>query len=348
MNEIEGKKGFSKRLANIFLNPTERRPRFLWRMVGAALIFVIVTTLIVAVFALFGGTPNRNVGQIQGIVAIIIAIVLALRFLDRRKFSETGVYFKKDWWIDFGFGLTLGALLMLAIFFVEYASGWVTVQKTFYTPQPEQSFYIAILFPFFSFVLVGISEELAFRGYFLPNLAEGVKSSLISSRGALIFSWVFTSAIFGIAHLGNPNATVVSTVNITMAGIFLGFAFVYTRSLAIPIGLHITWNFFQGHVFGFPVSGTNEFPARFISIKQAGPEIWTGGAFGPEGGLIGLFGFLVGLLLMALWLRFRYGKLSLQTVIAETPPYLIRIEEKEIPDLPSQINSEDRNQTDNI
>jgi hypothetical protein len=101
-----------------------------------------------------------------------------------------------------------------------------------------------------------------------------------------------------------------------VAGLFLGLGFILTGELAIPIGLHITWNFFQGYVFGFPVSGIGR-TTSFIGINQGGPDLWTGGAFGPEAGLIGLLAMLLGSLLIGLWVRLLYGKVRLDTELAQ-------------------------------
>jgi hypothetical protein len=92
-----------------------------------------------------------------------------------------------------------------------------------------------------------------------------------------------------------------------------------TGELAIPIGVHITWNFFQGNVFGFPVSGSDFSMATFIGIQQGGPELWTGGPFGPEAGLLGLGGIFLGGALTYLWVRWRYGRAGLRTQLAEYP-----------------------------
>ena len=168
-------------------------------------------------------------------------------------------------------------------------------------------------------LIVGVAEELMFRGYLLLNLAEGFNLRSISSRWALILSWLFTSAVFGVAHMINPNATVVSSIYITLFGIWLGLGYVLTGSLAIPIGIHIAWNLFQGYVYGFPVSGGRDFPTTFIVIEQGGPATWTGGAFGPESGLIGLCALVLGVILVITWIRLRYHSLSLFTAIAEPP-----------------------------
>jgi hypothetical protein len=99
----------------------------------------------------------------------------------------------------------------------------------------------------------------------------------------------------------------------------LGFGYVLTGELAIPIGLHITWNFFQGAVYGFPVSGFGSFGATLLSTEQGGPTLWTGGTFGPEGGLLIPAVMLLGMSLVALWTRLRTGKVSLHAPIAESP-----------------------------
>jgi hypothetical protein len=94
-----------------------------------------------------------------------------------------------------------------------------------------------------------------------------------------------------------------------MTGIAFGTGFILTGELAIPIGLHIAWNFFQANVFGFPVSGLS-YPAEIVTLfktNNSGPEKWTGGVFGPEAGIFGLLAMLIGIFLTIIWIRFRRG-----------------------------------------
>jgi hypothetical protein len=82
----------------------------------------------------------------------------------------------------------------------------------------------------------------------------------------------------------------------------LSIGFIYNGQAALSIGLHFTWNFFQGIIFGFPISGTLS-AANLIQIKQKGNELLTGGSFGPEAGLVGLTAMLLGTLLIILYFK---------------------------------------------
>jgi hypothetical protein len=109
--------------------------------------------------------------------------------------------------------------------------------------------------------------------------------------------------MFGLLHIFNPNATWVSTAGIFFAGVYLAYGYIRTKQLWLPIGLHIGWNFFEGVVFGFPVSGLDIYALTRITVN--GPDLWTGGAFGPEAGLIVLPALLLGGFLIFLYTRIR-------------------------------------------
>ena len=166
---------------------------------------------------------------------------------------------------------------------------------------------------------MGIAEELVFRGYQLKNIAEGLNFSSLGPKRAILLAWILSSTVFGLFHLANPNATLISTINVAVTGLLLGVGYLLTGRLAISIGLHISWNFFEGNVFGFPVSGREPIGAQFISIEQDGPLLWTGGAFGPEAGLVDILVSVIGALLILVWVRARSGRVALQTSLAEPP-----------------------------
>ncbi len=308
-----------KIVTGIFWNSPQRRLRTFWRLLGAVLIVGLLSLVVQFLFQVWGMIPGIFFGQLQANLLTVVGVWLAARLIDRRKFSDTGIFFNRDWWVDLGFGMFLGAALMAAIFLIENASGWIEITGTFQVGGETTGFPLAILLPIVFYIWVSIGEELLFRGYLLLNLAEGFRFRYLGPRGALISAWLFTSLIFGVLHAANPNATLVSSANIALAGLWLGLAYVFIGSLAIPLGIHFTWNFFQGNVFGLPVSGTRFFETSVFAINQSGPERWTGGAFGPEAGLLGLLAIMVGMLAVVAWLRFRYGRLSLYTAMALPP-----------------------------
>jgi membrane protease YdiL (CAAX protease family) len=342
-------------IKTIFWNSNQRRMRAFWRLIGQVILLVAVTVPLEAgvgfiafglLIARSGITPDQLVdpeatsgaldpqavqqflfdspllmtlSSLALLVAITFSIWLAGRWLDRRRFADFGFHLDRNWWIDLGFGLLQGAVLMLIIFLVETAVGWVTVSDTFTSIEPGMAFPIAILSPLLTFLAVGFYEELFSRGYQLQNLAEGLNWGPIGPRGAIVVATLLSSTVFGALHASNPNASLLSTVNIALAGLQLAAGILLTGELAIPIGLHISWNFFQGNVFGFPVSGTGVRSATFISIEQSGPDLWTGGAFGPEAGILGIGAMVLGTLATVMWVRWRYGRVALDLSLAEAP-----------------------------
>jgi hypothetical protein len=305
-----------KILAWPFWNFEQRRLRALWR-IALQLVFTALAVMLLSLpFVLVGGEIRRIAETIAfaPVVALLISFWLAGKWLDRRPFRDFGFSFTRRWWLDFGFGLALGAILMLGIFLVELAAGWVTITGTFQSL--DAPFGEGILLYLGLFIAVGIQEELLSRGYWLRNLAEGLNLRFIGPRAALWIAYLTSSIIFGLLHLTNPNATWISTFSIVLAGLLLGLPFVLTGELAVCIGLHITWNFFQGNVFGFPVSGIDT-PVTFIAIQQGGPDLITGGAFGPEAGIISLAAMGIGALLILAWFYRLDGRIALRTGLAE-------------------------------
>ena len=114
---------------------------------------------------------------------------------------------------------------------------------------------------------------------------------------------VLSSPFLRLRHPANPYATWVSTAGIFFAGVYQSYGYIRTRQLWLPIGLHIGWNFFEGVVFGFPVSGLDIY--ALARIQVTGPVLWTGGEFGPEAGLILLPSLIVGSALIYLFTRNR-------------------------------------------
>ncbi len=267
--------------------------------------------------ALFRSSPwFYPLDRLFYLLGVGLTLAILARWIDRRPWADFGFHFNRRWWIDLGFGMLLGGLLMTLIFLVEKAAGWIVITEI----KPLDGVLLERLIRgLWLFIVVGIVEEVFARGYFLKNLAEGLNFRWLGPRAALLAAFLGSSILFGCAHLLNPNTSWVSTVDLMLAGIFLGLGYVLTGELAIPIGLHITWNFFQGYIFGFPVSGGAS-GYGWIAIQQGGTDLWTGGAFGPEAGLIGVFAMLLGCAAIWFWVRVTHGKAELQNSIAEYRP----------------------------
>jgi membrane protease YdiL (CAAX protease family) len=150
-------------------------------------------------------------------------------------------------------------------------------------------------------VLVAFFEEILVRGIVLKAL-EGPWGSL---RAVLV-----SSLLFGVAHIPNAGATVLSTLNVIVAGVMFGTAYVATRRLWLSIALHLGWNFTASYVFSATVSGHEGQPGLFVGHLNGPPWI-TGGAFGIEGSVVTLMALAVG---TALLLAFAYSRRPLDTV----------------------------------
>jgi hypothetical protein len=179
----------------------------------------------------------------------------------------------------------------------------VTVQRV--AQWSDVSLWQALAAPLILSIVVAVAEELLVRGDQTLNLSEGLRP--LGRPQAVVAAWLISSFSFGMLHLYNPNSTWLSTFYLAMYGLMLGVGFILTGELAIPIGLHFAWNYVQGALFGFPVSGRMLWSTSLLTIQEQGPDFWTGGEFGPEAGLVALMVALLGALLIVLWVRWRYG-----------------------------------------
>ncbi len=135
----------------------------------------------------------------------------------------------------------------------------------------------------------------------------------ISASWGLALAVLLPTLVFAARHANNPHATTISTLNTVLGGGMFALGYVLTGELALPIGLHIAWNFLLGSVLGLPVSGIRA-PA-LLATAQRGSDLWTGGAYGPEGGLLGTLAFLLGSVLILVWAR-RRGPIKLHRALS--------------------------------
>ena len=295
MSEIQPRQDRSV-LSRIFLSPEEPRLRAGWRLVIQTLLMFVIGIIGALVASLFGPLAGGSLffEPILNFIIITGSVYIARRWLDKRSFESLGLKLDRHTLLDILAGIAITFVQMGFIYVLMLALGWLTFEGFSWDFDPLGVVITSVLTFFIVFLFVGWNEELLSRGYHLQTIASGIN---------LFWGVVISSAVFGLLHLGNPNATWVSAAGIFFAGIYLAYGYIRTRQLWLSIGLHIGWNFFEGVVFGFPVSGLDIY--ALTRIKVNGPELWTGGAFGPEAGLIVLPSLLLGVLLIYLYTRRR-------------------------------------------
>lgn len=283
-------------LSQIFVSPDEPRLRAGWRLLIQTLLMFVIGAIVLVIASFFGPVVTGSLvfQQILNLIITTASIYIARRWLDKRSFESLGLTLNKQTWIDILAGIGITFVQMGFIYAVMSALGWITFEGFAWEFDPINTVISNVLIFFVGFIFVGWNEELLSRGYHLQTIASGIN---------LFWGVVISSAVFGLLHLGNPNATWVSAAGIFFAGIYLAYGYIRTKQLWLPIGLHIGWNFFEGVVFGFPVSGLDIYALTRIQVQ--GPEIWTGGAFGPEAGLIVLPSLVLGGALIYLLTRGR-------------------------------------------
>jgi uncharacterized protein len=311
-----------------FWNRDERRLRAPWRILCFLLMNGCLAALVYAGahLAVRFGLPTRwlhgslsvYVGVATELAVVATSVLVVTRWIDRRPLVDLGLTLSTSFVHDAAAGFVLGGLLMAFVFLLEWSQGWVRVTG-YFQKGSRFPFAVALLGPFVVFIAAGLSEELVTRGYLLRNLSESLRIGPVSPGLALVAGCLLSSAVFGLIHVQNPNATLVSTFNIALAGILLSVGYMLTGRLGLSVGLHAAWNFFQGCAFGFPVSGVTIFTTSAIVTSDAGPELWTGAAFGPEGGLVGVLAILVGIVLIGASVQYRYGRAELQVALLDPP-----------------------------
>lgn len=255
--------------------------RVLLHWVVRLVLLVALTLLLALVFGfvailLVGAIDEFLAIELGSTIAVGCALALVTLLIERRGLAAIGMGARGllPQWLR---GFALGAAFMLACVGVLALLGGYRVAALRFAAGP-------LLIAFLTQLFVGLFEEGLFRGVFFRLFEEGLGSWV-----ALVVS----AAFFGAVHLANPQATAWGAAAIAIeAGLFLGAAYMATRSLWFVAGIHTAWNFFQGAIFGITVSGTGPVEDSLLVPRIAGPELLTGGVFGIEASLIAVLGGL--------------------------------------------------------
>jgi CAAX protease family protein len=299
-------------LNQIFLSPDGSRLRAGWRLIlqstllltfGVCVSIPLVVGLMLLDPSIISSIPQLKpehmlLAAVAETFAVTLAVFLARRFLDKQSIESLGLTVNLQALFDILAGIGITFVQMGFIYLLMLSLGWLTFTGFAWDIDPIGIVVKNTLLFFIIFIFVAWNEELLSRGYHLQTIASGMN---------LFWGVIISSAVFGLLHLGNPNATWISTAGIFFAGVLFAYAYIRTKQLWLPIGLHLGWNFFEGVVFGFPVSGLDIYALTRIDVT--GPVLWTGGAFGPEAGLIVLPALIVGAILIYFYSANRNGNI---------------------------------------
>lgn len=251
----------------------------LWKRIAdfplvALVLAVLVFMLTMSASLLLAKTIPDPTGNDQIVFKLISCVLLV--FVAKLVLSRLGEHPRDDLRINgslrnLALGLGYGAGIMGLVVAIAAALGLYSIAGPGDTIKLFPEIVALGLFP-------AISEEIFFRGILFRWCEE---------LGGSWFALALTSAFFGLAHLMNPNATAFSSFAIAVeAGILLGGAYMLTRSLWMPMGLHAAWNITQGEIFDVPVSGLAM--NGLVNARIQGPELLSGGQFGFEASIIAL------------------------------------------------------------
>lgn len=242
-----------------------------WKAVGFFLVLAALAFLVSFTLRAFG---VRTGGSIWIAVALGAAASHFCLRLEGRPFSSLGFRPGGRWILECLGGAFGGCLLMLLTALIVRGLGG------FHWERATDVGVRHLLGAAWLFLGVGFNEEIIARGYPFQRLVQGAGPWV----GQLVFA-----ALFALGHWNNPGMAGATkawaTLNIGLAAILLGFCYLRTGSLALPIGVHLGWNWAQGSLLGFGVSGTTDIKGLWTPVFHGRPEWLTGGAFGLEASL---------------------------------------------------------------
>ena len=224
--------------------------------------------------------------ELFSFVFILLLFIFWVKVIEKNSLSSLG-FVKRNWLKYLVWGIVISLIQMGVIALVYQVSGIGSFVLNELSLEPL--LFILGLFPFW--LLQGGTEEVATRGWLLTRIA---------SRANLPLAIAISSSLFGFLHLGNAGVTFLSVLNIILDGFLAGLLFIYTDSIWLVVAQHGTWNYVQGNLLGFQVSGTGADASIFSFTMGSGPDWLTGGEFGAEGSIITTLVLLVSLVVVYL------------------------------------------------
>lgn len=219
---------------------------------------------------------------------ISLLVFFRVKVIEKRSFSSIG-FNKNNWLKKYSLGFLIGLAMMSIIVLILLLFGYITIDKNPIQPVGVSAI-ASVLVILFGWIIQGATEEIVTRGWLL---------NVLSTKYNIGVGLLISSTLFGLMHLTNPNVNYIAVINIILVGLFYGLYVIKTNDLWAVCGMHSAWNFAQGNIFGFKVSGLDVSVGSLIDLNLVGSDFVTGGIFGPEAGIIATFILLasIGILL---------------------------------------------------
>jgi len=285
-------------IQRIFISPEERRLRAGWRLLIMTAFNFLLTLILSTPFGIYYVTRGDRIPliliQCISLISITVTVFLSRRLLDRRSITSLGLDIKQKIWQDLFTGILFAGIMLGIVFIIEWLFGFLTIEGFAWGFQSWRVILKGTLGSAILFIMTGWIEELQFRGYYLQNLADGIN---------ITWAVVLSSLWFAAMHLLNPNASLQIIPGLFVSGLIFAYSYLRTRQLWLAIGIHIGWNFFEGTIYGFQVSGLEIYRLTIQNVQ--GPELITGGGFGPEAGLVLFPAIAIGFLMIYFYTKNR-------------------------------------------
>ena len=271
-------------------NNEKKCPNFIWAII-LSLIFMYGGSLIgsiatVPLYLILKNTPlffnNQDLLllliNLFSFAFISLVVFFRVKVIEKRNLSFIG-FNKNNWLKKYLLGFLIGIVMMSIVVLILLPFGYITVEKNPLQPVGIASIS-SILVILLGWIIQGATEEIVTRGWLL---------NVLSTKYNIGFGLLISSTLFGLMHLANPNVNYIAVINIILVGIFYGLYVIKTNDLWAVCGMHSAWNFAQGNIFGFEVSGLNVSVGSLIDLNLVGNDFVTGGIFGPEASIVATF-----------------------------------------------------------
>lgn len=277
----------------------KKYPNFIWAIIlsliflyGGSIIGEILTIPLYIVFLkipLFFYNPDLLLLFLNLLTFATISslVFFRVKVIERRSLSSIGLN-KNNWLKKYLLGFFIGLVMMSIIVLILLSFGYITIEKNPIQPVGVSAIS-SILVILFGWIIQGATEEIVTRGWLL---------NVLSNKYNIGVGLLISSTLFGLMHLSNPNVNYIAVINIILVGLFYGFYVIKTNDLWAVCGMHTAWNFAQGNLFGFEVSGIDVSVGSLIDLNLVGNDFVTGGIFGPEAGIVATFILLVSIIIL--------------------------------------------------